>query len=77
MTCRNASYKNRPSTYALLLEQCTEQSRLLSCQVKPEDSVASLKETLEGVSGIPVQQQLLIHNGKELASRCVGCSFFF
>ncbi|CAL5223189.1 g5664 [Coccomyxa viridis] len=37
-------------------------------EIKPEDSVASLKETLEGVSGIPVQQQLLIHNGKELAS---------
>ena len=40
------------------------------CQVKPEDSVASLKETLEGVSGIAVQQQMLIHNGRELQSRC-------
>lgn len=43
-------------------------------QVKAEDSVASIKETLEGVSGIPVQHQLLIHDGKELASRCVKCS---
>ena len=40
------------------------------CQVKPEDSVASLKETLEGVSGIAVQQQMLIHNGRDLQSRC-------
>lgn len=39
-------------------------------QVNPEDSVASLKETLEGVSGIAVQQQMLIHNGRELQSRC-------
>ncbi len=37
--------------------------------MKPEDSIASLKETLEGVSGIAVQQQLLIHNGRELQSR--------
>lgn len=44
------------------------------CQVKPEDSVASLKETLEGVSGIPNQQQMLIYNGKELTSRYVRCT---
>ncbi len=44
--------------------------------MKPEDSVSSLKEMLEGVSGIPVQHQLLIHNGKELASRCAECIFF-
>ena len=39
-------------------------------QVKPEDSVASLKETLKGLSGIAVQQQMLIHNGRDLQSRC-------
>ena len=34
--------------------------------------MSSLMETLEGVSGIPVQQQMLYHNGRELTSRCVG-----
>ncbi|CAK0784745.1 hypothetical protein CVIRNUC_007949 [Coccomyxa viridis] len=37
-------------------------------EVKPEDTVASLQETLEGVSGIPARQQLLVHNGKELTA---------
>jgi hypothetical protein len=35
--------------------------------VAAEESVAMLKSTLEGISGIPTGQQLLMHNGRELS----------
>ena len=60
VTKRNAKVCCERSAYD------SAQTRTSITQVVAEEAVATFKSNLEGISGIPASQQLLVHEGREL-----------